>query len=188
MKVEWEQPMIPSFITPQSEIINALDLEPGSIVLEYGPGGGQFTLPIARKLDELSGDGVIFAVAEELRALKALDDRAVNQDLDHRIRFLPASLESNAEIPMKNKGVDRILTVDIDFQSNQSAMVIEELERVLKPGGRIVASATKGTTSWDQVTPQEEAEHVAKMLGAAGFQTLRLMRPSGTAWAITAWK
>jgi hypothetical protein len=84
--------------------------------------------------------------------------------------------------------VDRILTVDIDFQSRESAMVIEELERILKPSGRIVAGATKGTASFDEVTPQVEAEHAAKMLGAAGFQTLRLMRPARTAWAITAWK
>lgn len=188
MKVEWEYPTIPSFTTPQAEIIEALDLEPGSIVLEYGPEGGQFTLPIARKLDELAGDGVIFAVAKELSSLKPLDDRAVNQDLDHRIRFLPASLQSDPEIPMKSQGVDRILTVDLDFQSRASATVIEELERVLKPDGRIVAGATQGTASFDRVTPQVEAEHAAKMLGAAGFKTLRLMRPKGTAWAITAWR
>lgn len=188
MKLEWERPSIPSFTEPQTEIIETLNLKPDSIVLEYGAGSGRYTIPIARKLDALNGDGIVFATAPRKSTLKHLDDRAVHHDLDHRIRFLPVERQSAQMIPVKSRGVDRLLTVDTDVLSQAGDTIARELKRILKPGGLLVVGATRRNVFRDGASPQIEAEKAVKKLGAAGFQSFRLSRPKGAAWAITAWK
>jgi ubiquinone/menaquinone biosynthesis C-methylase UbiE len=190
MKTETKKKNDSSFsaMMESREIIEALDLNPTSIVLEYGAGQGRYTLPIARKLDELEGDGIVFALDRTGNELEKLDIKAVDRDLDHRIRLLPLTGKPKGVLPIKSNAVDRTLTLDTDFQSHEGSAVAREMQRILKPGGVLVTGATRGTTFHEGVSPQVEAEYTAKVLGALGFQRLKLIRPKGSQWAIAAKK
>ncbi len=187
MKIQWKLPTLTSLVEPFAEVVEALELKPRSIVLEYGARSGKSTLHIARKLDTLAGDGIVFVADRKVEPLKRLDDRAVKHDLDHRIRFLRLKKQENRKVPMKTDAVDRVLVLDGDIQFQKGAAVIKELERVLKSGGLLVTGSTDQTAR-HPLPPEEAARQAAESLGAVGFQIIRLMRPTDSAWVISASK
>jgi SAM-dependent methyltransferase len=120
---------------PVHGVIAALDLKPGSVVVEIGAGSGHFTIPMARWLDGQGGDGVVFGFDLSPALVQRLVQAAVDGDLDRRVRARPISDPQVAPLPIRDASVDRVLAVNALHYLADPLPAYMEIARVLKPGG-----------------------------------------------------
>jgi SAM-dependent methyltransferase len=148
-----------------------LDLSPGQRILDLGSGKGAFCGVLAREgLEPVGIDPSAAAVA------------AARAYVDPGGRFAVASGE---ELPLAPDQFDRAVSVCVLEHTEDDARVLEEVRRVLKPGGIFALTVDCLNSPWiseafrrghvrqyrchhlyDEVTLRER-------LAAAGFETLR---------------
>jgi ubiquinone/menaquinone biosynthesis C-methylase UbiE len=127
------------------QLCEALDLKPGSKVLDVAAGNGMVSLAAARRWCTVTSTDYVPALLERGRA------RAVAEGLP--IEFMEADAE---DLPFDNGEFDAVLsTFGVMFTPNQDRAAAELL-RVCKPKGQI------GLTNW---TPDGFIGHVFKTLG-----------------------
>ena len=107
----------------------ALDLVPGLRVLEIGCGGGQLAGDVAMAVGA-DGHYVVLDPSEEQLAVA----RAAHADTAN-IRFVAGDA---AALPFEDGGFDRVVAVNTLEYIPDTAAVLAEAQRVLKPGGRLV--------------------------------------------------
>ena len=120
---------------PVLGLIEALCLEPDSVVIEFGSGEGHFTLPIARKLKELRSSGLIFGFEFAEWMIEHLNEAAIELDLEQQVRSWPITRLQPNILPIKDDKADRILAVNSIHYLDSPLAFYEEFARILKPGG-----------------------------------------------------
>jgi SAM-dependent methyltransferase len=134
-----------------SEIIQALNLNDGSIVGDLGSGAGYFSLKLTGTVGK---QGKVFAVDIRRLPLLFLWIRAflTNQ---HNIRAIHADPD-NPHLPA---GVmDAVLVVNTYHELTHPQLILASLHRSLVPGGRLVI-VDRGPASSGQETRKIEAKH-----------------------------
>jgi len=109
-------------------VLDCVGIRPGEKVLELGPGPGAFTIEAARRTEP---GGRLLAVDIQPKMIAALE---------HKVR---ASKLTNVEthvadafhVPVDNGSIDRALLVTVLSEIPDRKRALEELRRVLKPGG-----------------------------------------------------
>ena len=123
----------------------ALDLRPGSRVLDVAAGNGNATLAAARRWCDVTSTDYVSSLLESGRA------RALAEG--HTIRFQEADAEN---LPFPDASFDAVMsTFGVMFTPNQDKAA-SELARVCKPGGRI------GLANW---TPESFIGQLFKTIG-----------------------
>jgi len=115
-------------------VVAALELEPGSVVVEIGAGAGHYTIPIARTLERLGGDGLVFGVDVARSLLEQLDRAAEDSGLDLRLRTMPINGIERESLPIRDGSVDRVLSVNALHYLDDPLPGYMEVARILKPG------------------------------------------------------
>ena len=138
------------------EILKRIGIEEGQIVLDFGCGGGNYTIPAAKII---GNEGKIYAVDEDGYKLKDLQEKAKSVNL-HNIEIIKTSGELNFEF--KDSAFDVVLLYDIfwylSLQSPELSELLKGIYRVLKPDGLI------------SVYPEHiEAEKLKQKMGKSGF-------------------
>jgi len=113
-----------------SAIVRAGKMEPGSRVLDVGSGTGRFTIRIARK----SGAHV-FALENS----PAMLDKALNRDSVRRIHWVLGDARS---LPFRRESFDTVYMTMVLHHIGSPEIVLTELQRLLRPGGRCVVLTT----------------------------------------------
>jgi ubiquinone/menaquinone biosynthesis C-methylase UbiE len=127
------------------QLCEALDLRPGSQVLDVAAGNGNATLAAARRFAEVTSTDYVQSLLDKGRA------RAQAEGLS--VRFQMADVET---LPFADGSFDYVLsTFGVMFSPNHEQAAAEML-RVLRGGGRI------GLANW---TPASFIGQVFKMLG-----------------------
>jgi SAM-dependent methyltransferase len=127
------------------ELCEALDLKPGSKVLDVAAGNGMASLAAARRWCMVTSTDYVPALLQNGRARAEAEG--------HRIEFIEADAE---DLPFDDNDFDTVLsTFGVMFAPNQDRAA-SELMRVCKSGGRI------GLTNW---TPEGFIGQVFKTLG-----------------------
>jgi 2-polyprenyl-3-methyl-5-hydroxy-6-metoxy-1,4-benzoquinol methylase len=133
-----------TFLEAIGQIFQVLDLQPGSRVVEYGPGDGQIALPLARNGCEVTVIDIdpnnLEAVRLQAQAMDIpIDCRQAEFAADHGLRDLDAA---------------------IFFESFHHAIdhvrVLENLRKSLKPSGRIIFAGEpiiEQGSPWSHVAP-----------------------------------
>lgn len=110
-------------------IWRALALEPGSRLLDAGCGSGQFAIPLSQR------GAIVTGIDLSPEMVRLASDRTRGQDLD--IDWRIGDLE---RLPDGEATYDAILArMVLPFVPDLKA-TLEELRRVLRPGGRLLAS------------------------------------------------
>jgi ubiquinone/menaquinone biosynthesis C-methylase UbiE len=113
--------------------LSLLGIQPGMRVLELGPGSGLFTIEAAR----LIGDqGQLVGVDLQMAMLRPLKQQIRAAGLDNV--FLEAATAER--LPLGDAGFDVALAIAVLPMVADKQRALEELRRVLKPGGLLAVS------------------------------------------------
>jgi ubiquinone/menaquinone biosynthesis C-methylase UbiE len=124
---------------PNSLALQALDLRGAQDVLELGFGPGESIRALAR----LSPGGTIYGVDQSSTMLAQASARNRAAILNGRIQLSRGQFDKTG---LPDQCVDRILAVNVAYFWSDGPSVLAELDRVLRPGGRISIFVTDAST------------------------------------------
>jgi ubiquinone/menaquinone biosynthesis C-methylase UbiE len=131
---------IPAFITPYidnpfrrriqppEKIVEWMDLKPGMLLLEIGPGPGTFTFAAARKVGEA---GRVYAVDIQDPIITSLNNKIEERDVSN----IYAEQASAYALPYQDRYFDRVYMVTVLGEIPDKQRALAEFRRVLKDGG-----------------------------------------------------
>lgn len=114
------------FLAPE-RVLRDAGVQPGQTVLDYGCGGGSYSLAAARMVGEA---GRVWAVDFSPLAVAEVRRRAGEQGLTNL-----ETIETDRATGLANQSVDLILMYDVFQALGDPAGVLAELHRVLRAGG-----------------------------------------------------
>jgi len=118
------------FIQPPGRIADRMHLEPGMTVVEIGPGKGNYTKAVAKRV--LPG-GKVYAIDIQERVIVSLKEKV---DAENIPNIIPR-VDDAYNLRLKNNSVDRIFAIAALPEIPQPVRVLREFKRILKPGGII---------------------------------------------------
>lgn len=104
-------------------------IRPGMTVLDFGCGPGRYTLEAAKLVGK---EGMVYGVDVQPLAIKMAERRAIKRGLTNVRTVL-----SDCATHCASRSVDVVLLYDTLHDVDNQPAVLRELQRVLKPAGRI---------------------------------------------------
>lgn len=148
------------------EVVSALRLSPGAVLLDLACGRGGYGLEIAARTGARL-IGVDFA-AEAVRQARQQAQR-LNRAADFRVGDLAAT-------GLDDAGVDGVLCVDAIQFADPPEPAFRELRRVLRPGGRAVLTCWEPLDRADEALPSRLRQvDLGSGLRAAGFVDVEVL-------------
>jgi ubiquinone/menaquinone biosynthesis C-methylase UbiE len=114
-------------VKPRSNVLAEAGLKPGDRVLDFGCGPGSYIVPTA---NIVGADGEIIALDVNRLAVKMVEDLAFEHHLKN-VRTVRSGLKTG----LPDDSVDVVFLYDVYHGLSKPEAVLEELARVLKPGG-----------------------------------------------------
>ena len=115
------------FLRPRREILKEMEIKPGFHILDYGCGPGSYSVIAA----ELVGpEGKVYALDIHPLAIQSVQNAASKKNLTN-----VETICSDCATGLENSSIDVVLLNDILHDLSDPNAVLEELYRVLKPGG-----------------------------------------------------
>jgi len=166
---------LPRPIISRSRLCEVLEPQPGERILELGPGTGYYTGTIAEAVAPI---GEVHAV--DVQRPMVADLRARLRDRDHDI-VVPIHGDGRA-LPYPADSFDAAYLVLVLGEIPDQERALAELERVLKPGGRLVVGESLPDPHFvTRETLQERAERQGfrfdDEIGTRGSYVARLAVP-----------
>jgi ubiquinone/menaquinone biosynthesis C-methylase UbiE len=115
---------------PQAAVVELLQLDGAETVVDYGAGTGIYTIAVA----EAVPNGKVFAV-EALPQLVELLREKITPELEDRLCICETG---DNVVPVDDDAADRVVMVDVLHHLYDQPEALEEVVRVLKPGGLFV--------------------------------------------------
>jgi arsenite methyltransferase len=139
------------------------ELQEGEVVLDLGSGGGIDVILSAKRVGP-NGTAYGLDMTDEMLALAQRNAREAGVG---NVHFLKGVIE---QIPLPADSIDVVISNCVINLSTDKSAVLTEMQRVLKPGGRIGIS---DIVSEDQLSPAERAERGAFVGCIAGALSKR---------------
>lgn len=114
-------------VFPPHQRVLEVGLQPGQTVLDYGFGGGSFTLAAAV---QVGPEGLVIAVDADPLAIARLQRLITRRELTNIV-----IRQTEGELDLPDDRVDAVLLYDVYHLLAKPEQVLAELHRVLKPGG-----------------------------------------------------
>jgi ubiquinone/menaquinone biosynthesis C-methylase UbiE len=109
-------------------VLDRVGIRPGERVLELGPGPGAFTIEAARRTEP---GGRLLAVDIQAKMI-AVVERKVRES---KLSNVETYLADASHLPVNNGSIDRAFLVTVLPEIPDRKQALNELRRVLKPGG-----------------------------------------------------
>ena len=117
-------------VLPQAEVVRLLRLDGAETVVDYGAGTGIYTVAVAEAVPQ----GKVFAV-EALPGLVELLREKITPELRDRLCVVETG---DNVVPLDDGQADRVVMVDVLHHLHDQPDALEEVVRVLRPGGLYV--------------------------------------------------
>lgn len=121
------------FLNPET-FIDRIGLIPGMIVVDFGTGGGQWTLAAARRVGEA---GRVYAFDVQRGLLEKLKKEAMELGFKN-VEVIWSDLERVGGSKVADNLVDFVIIANLLFQTKSPYFIAKEAARILKPGGRVL--------------------------------------------------
>jgi ubiquinone/menaquinone biosynthesis C-methylase UbiE len=115
---------------PQASVVELLKLSGAETVVDYGAGTGVYTIAVAQAVPS----GKVFAV-EALPQLVELLRAKITPELEGRLCICETG---DNVVPIDDAEADRVVMVDVLHHLYDQPEALDEVVRVLKPGGLFV--------------------------------------------------
>jgi len=146
------------------KVLEALGVQAGMTVADIGAGPGFYTLPAAKLVGP---QGKLIALDIEPRMLERLHQRADEAGLCN----VETLVAQEQRLPLADAVVDVVLVANVLHEVRDKAVLLREVERVLRPGG------TLGVVEWRKVEMEQgpsfairiSREQLVEALQATGF-------------------
>ena len=133
-KAAWlEHPLRLRYRNP-SELLGLIGLFSGMSVADLGCGTGLFTVEMARRVGRT---GMVHAVDLQAPMIAHTRQRMRGAELDEQVCFHHTGIHT---LPLPDQSVDVALMVAVLGELPARIMALDEVRRVLKPGGRLAIS------------------------------------------------
>ena len=154
---QWQKP---------DQIMDRLGIADGSVVADLGAGGGWFTTRLARRVGP---NGLVYAEDIQPQMIEAIGRRVQREGLLN-VRAVLGTVKD----PRLPRGIDAVLIVDAYHEMEDPVTLLKNVERSLKPQGRVgvvdfnPGGGGPGPAPDERVAP----EAVIKAAAAAGLQLI----------------
>ena len=153
----------PHPIITRDRLQQVLAPQPGERILEIGPGTGYYTLDMGEWIGP-EGTVEIFDIQQEF-----LDHTMLRAD-ERRLSNVVATQGDATELPFEDDSIDAVILTAVLGEIPDRAAALREIERVLRPGGRLVVGELFGDPHFTTF---------ASLQGECGDAALRLEERSG---------
>ncbi len=113
--------------------LRAFGLGENMIVADLGAGSGHYSIPIAKMVSK----GKVYAIEIQKDFLTTIKNKAAEAHVNN-IEFLLGNVEKKGGTKLKDSIVDAVVASNILFQVEDKNGFIEEIKRILKPGGKVI--------------------------------------------------
>ena len=120
---------IRDWLRPREEILEDVKIEPGFHMLDYGCGPGSYSIVAARLVGT---KGKVYSLDIHPLAIERVQTTASKNGLDNI-----ETIHSDCATGLEADSVDVVLLTDIFHMLGEHNLVLEELNRVLKPAGTL---------------------------------------------------
>jgi SAM-dependent methyltransferase len=112
------------------QVMDALRIADGSVVADLGAGSGWFTIRLARRVGP---NGKVYAEDIQREMIDAIDRRRKREGL----RWVEPLLGTALDPQLPTGKVDAVLIVDSYYEMEEPVVLLRNVAKSLKPGGRI---------------------------------------------------
>ena len=128
-----DNPFRRRFIQQPSRIAERMQLEPGLIVVEIGPGKGSYTEAVAEKI---LPDGKVFAIDIQEGVIERLKRRIEKKGIPNII----PKIDNAYVFSFADESIDRVFAIACLPEIPEPVKVLRECHRILKPNGLVSLS------------------------------------------------
>ncbi|MHA2392842.1 MAG: class I SAM-dependent methyltransferase [Promethearchaeota archaeon] len=128
-----DNPIRRKFIQKPDKVAERMDLNPGMVVAEIGPGKGSYTKALARSILPI---GKVYA----LDIQESIIDRLKKKIDKEGITNIIPRIDDAYNLSFEDESVDRVLMIACLSEIPEPVRVLKELKRILKPNGLISLS------------------------------------------------
>jgi ubiquinone/menaquinone biosynthesis C-methylase UbiE len=127
-----DNPIRRRFIQNPDTVANRMGLKPGMTVIEIGPGKGNYTFAVARRV----APGTVYACDIQPAVVEQLSARATRLGVTN----VEALVDDAYNLGFDDDSVDRVLMIACLPEIPEPVRVLRECRRVLRPGGLVCTS------------------------------------------------
>ena len=138
------------FMNPEV-IVESFGLETGMKVADFGSGAGYFTILMAKKVGD---SGAVTALDIMESALETVRAKASAVGLKN-LQTTRGDLEVLGGSALPDNSQNMVLLANILFQSSKKEQIIQEVKRILMPGGSVIVIDWKKETNGGLGPPAE---------------------------------
>ncbi len=131
-----------NFINPE-EVIKQMNISPHDYIADFGCGTGYFSLPLAKIVRE---QGRVYAFDVLKEKLEALQSQAKLSGIAN-ILTQRVNLEKDGGSKLETGSMDWVVAKDMMFQNQNKSIILKEIMRVLKAGGKALIIEWKPDSS-----------------------------------------
>lgn len=128
-----DNPVRRRFIQKPEVVAERMNLKPGMIVVEIGPGKGSYTVAIARKV--MPG-GKVYAVDIQESVVERLKERVDREGIPN----VYPRIDNAYDLSFEDRSVDRVVAIACLPEIPEPVRALRECHRVLKPDGLLCLS------------------------------------------------
>ncbi|MEJ2252531.1 MAG: methyltransferase domain-containing protein [Candidatus Lokiarchaeota archaeon] len=128
-----DNPIRRKFMQQPEKLADRLDLKPGMTVIEVGPGKGNYTKAIAKKV---SSDGRVYAIDIQEWVIEKLKKRLEEEN----IKNIEPKIDDAYALSFQDNSIDRIFLNTCLPEIPEPVRALKEFRRVLKKGGFVSMS------------------------------------------------
>jgi ubiquinone/menaquinone biosynthesis C-methylase UbiE len=151
---------------PPAEVLARLNVTPGMVVADIGAGTGYFALPLARAV---APDGKVYAVDFQPAMLALLAQKLESEGGDNIV--LVEGSASKTQLAVSS--CDLVLLANMWHELDDAPSVLEEVRRVIRPGGRFAVLDFRPNATRPPGPPPEyrkSAEQVSESVTSHGWK------------------